>query len=338
MYFMNTYNNLLKVALLVLAILAVASAYVFGFRGERAQHEALLSQALKAHAFTHCGDPTTAEAAISKTTGAVRVTLNNLGGGLQYYTAGSQDALECPVVGPDAVSEECTAMQGVTDWETVCMGTATEETPDADTLSLERAEQAVREYMDAVVASAPPSADPDAYARGAALLSARVAAERGTSTTQPLGSLLGIQDIPDNGARIDSVEQVSEGEAVAHLTLQYSGGEVSRDVYVVAEGGTWKVDRAEEVKERTTVDQRGVLVRDNPGMPSGVWHISYERPGAPALTKALVFTAASICARGVENSTCVPESLTVGTRVRVVGELAQDGETIRVTRLELGVE
>ena len=80
-----------------------------------------------------------------------------------------------------------------------------------------------------------------------------------------------------------------------------------------------------------TFRQSGTVVRDNPGMPPGVWVLVYEAPGAPALTAELAFTSASVCTSAGATVRCA--DLGVGDRVRVEGERV--GSTVRVVTLEI---
>lgn len=168
---------------------------------------------LRARAQEYCGEQNVAAVEISRSTGYIKVTSSLLGGGATYYPEDGEEPLQCPVVGPDAMSEACKNILDITDWEVVC-------------------------------------------------------------TVE---------------------EQVNN--------------------------------------ETNEFDKTGNLVRNNPGMEPGVWHLVFEEPGAPALSVQLQFTSSSICADGAENNTCDPEELTEGGRVHILGEESGEG-VIRVIRLE----
>ncbi len=78
-------------------------------------------------------------------------------------------------------------------------------------------------------------------------------------------------------------------------------------------------------------DRTGNLVRDNPGLPLGVWFLLYEAPGAPALTAELMFTTASQCIADGASMDC--DDIEVGTRARVRG--AEVDGVVQVATLEV---
>lgn len=65
-------------------------------------------------------------------------------------------------------------------------------------------------------------------------------------------------------------------------------------------------------------EKTGALMRDNPGLEPNTWYLSYEEPGAPGLTAALVFTAESRCGSVGSLMQC-RGSFNPGQRVRIVG-------------------
>ncbi|MDO9445928.1 MAG: hypothetical protein Q7K37_11485 [Dehalococcoidia bacterium] len=78
-------------------------------------------------------------------------------------------------------------------------------------------------------------------------------------------------------------------------------------------------------------ERTGNLVRDNPGLPPGVWFLLYEEPGAPALTAELEFAAESSCVAEAQVIPC--DALEPGSRVVVAG--VQSGQRVRVVRLDV---
>jgi len=80
---------------------------------------------------------------------------------------------------------------------------------------------------------------------------------------------------------------------------------------------------------RVDFRETGTLARDSPGLPPGQWHLVYERPGAPALTRALIFDATSVCEAAQVRIGC--DALEPGTRVTVQGNAR--GDAIQVTTL-----
>lgn len=80
-------------------------------------------------------------------------------------------------------------------------------------------------------------------------------------------------------------------------------------------------------------ERHGNLMRDNPGFPPGVWVLSYEQPGAPALSAQLEFDDASECTDH-DHRVIDCAALEVGMRVEVKGLDLGDG-VVRVLRLEV---
>jgi len=63
----------------------------------------------------------------------------------------------------------------------------------------------------------------------------------------------------------------------------------------------------------------GSLVRDTPGLKPDVWHLTYERLGAPLSSVELVFNQDSACLIGGEARPCADLDLESGVRTRVEG-------------------
>jgi hypothetical protein len=66
-----------------------------------------------------CSNSNVASVEISRSTQMIKVIHSFLGGGVTYYTQ-NETSFSCPVVGPDAVSQECKDVAPITDWEVVC--------------------------------------------------------------------------------------------------------------------------------------------------------------------------------------------------------------------------
>ncbi len=75
----------------------------------------------------------------------------------------------------------------------------------------------------------------------------------------------------------------------------------------------------------------GNLVKDNPGMKPGIWHLSYEEPGAPGLLVELHFDEESRCGHNASPIPCA--NLVHGARVEVEG--LQTDSIVRVQRLDI---
>ena len=62
---------------------------------------------LAARALPYCELEHVAGVEISRSAGYIKVISSLLGGGATYYPEDGGQPVECPVVGPDAMSEEC---------------------------------------------------------------------------------------------------------------------------------------------------------------------------------------------------------------------------------------
>lgn len=82
-------------------------------------------------------------------------------------------------------------------------------------------------------------------------------------------------------------------------------------------------------------DETGHFIKDNPGLKPGVWYLSYEKPGQPALYKELVFDDKSICIFNGNKGDCPDVLFPSSTLTQVRGELA--GEVVRVVDAVSGV-
>ena len=66
-------------------------------------------------------------------------------------------------------------------------------------------------------------------------------------------------------------------------------------IIIVFVGVGWYVATREPIVETSAFFAEGNLVKDNPGLVSGVWHLVYEEPGFPGLSIPLSFDEASVC-------------------------------------------
>lgn len=80
---------------------------------------------LAVRAQAYCDMENVAGVEISRSAGMIKVISSLLGGGADYYPENGGQPTVCPVVGPDAMSDECRALLDVNDWEVIC-GTAQE--------------------------------------------------------------------------------------------------------------------------------------------------------------------------------------------------------------------
>lgn len=91
----------------------------------------------------------------------------------------------------------------------------------------------------------------------------------------------------------------------------------------------WYVFLAPE-QSAVPFSHEGNLIKDNPGLEPGAWHLSYESPGAPALTKKLIFDVDSRCGTADALAVC-DLSFTQGQRAQVAG--TEEGDAVRVATL-----
>ncbi|MBD3282182.1 MAG: hypothetical protein GF387_01070 [Candidatus Portnoybacteria bacterium] len=206
--------------------------------------------------------------------------------------------------------------------------------PEETAPTHEEAELTGYNFMLGFVKITPSSSDPEAEKSIYNALSENAKEEVSKETiASDLAQFIGVQDVPDQGVSVEDLQIIDNNNAILIVGLNYSGGRTIRHIHLVIENNEWKVDKITIPEDETVqFDQTGNLARNNPGMEEDTWYLIYEQPGQPALTDPLVFTSSSICAKGNENTTCDPEELTQGDRVRILGEETEQG--IKVIRLE----
>ncbi|MFA5368661.1 MAG: Gmad2 immunoglobulin-like domain-containing protein [Candidatus Paceibacterota bacterium] len=72
-------------------------------------------------------------------------------------------------------------------------------------------------------------------------------------------------------------------------------------------------------EKQTDFFEIGNLVKDNPGLKSGIWYLVYEKQGSPALYNELKFSEESLCQINSVSKSCLETSLEAGDRVQIVG-------------------
>lgn len=147
-----------------------------------------------------------------------------------------------------------------------------------------------------------------------------------------MASFVGVQDIPDQGVEIGELTLLDEENADLKIVLNYSGEEVEKIINLIKEGEEWKVNSVDN-KDLINFIKTGNIVINNPGYPENVWHLVYEEPAKPAVTKALRFTDESLCFQNDTESICEPNSLVTGTRVELKG--FENENEIEVINLEI---
>jgi hypothetical protein len=81
------------------------------------------------------------------------------------------------------------------------------------------------------------------------------------------------------------------------------------------------------------VEQAGTLVRNTPGLTPGVWYVSYEEPGQPALTKRLSFAQDAVCIVNGVRGECKRSLFEQGLKVTVRGSDEDAG--VHVEEMEI---
>lgn len=93
------------------------------------------------------------------------------------------------------------------------------------------------------IESAPPTTDVEAAANAYEYLSMAAKAKINPETlSRDLAGLVGVQDIPDQGASVEDLQMKEDGGATLIVGLNYSGGRVLRALDMIVENGAWKVD------------------------------------------------------------------------------------------------
>lgn len=210
----------------------------------------------------------------------------------------------------------------------------TTETPEDETVSeSQKAEEVGIQFINNFIVIAPPAVNIEAEQDLLNSLSERVLNNIDTEMlATEMASFVGVQDIPDEGVKIGEITLLDEKNAVLDIKLNYSGGTIEKNINLIKENEEWKVDSVEN-QNLINFIKTGNIVINNPGYPENVWHIIYEEPGKPAITKALQFTNNSICFIDTSESNCNPDSLETGTRVELKG--FEKGDEIEVINLEI---
>lgn len=114
--------------------------------------------------------------------------------------------------------------------------------------------------------------------------------------------------------------------------IEYEDGHIARTAHVtyVIESGGVRVTSFVEFED--SFRQDGNLIKDNPGLPPGVWYLSFDSPGKAGNIVPLDFSQATYCTKG-DGTVCTPESLTQGMRVRILG--TEEGKSVMVRRIEI---
>jgi hypothetical protein len=123
------------------------------------------------------------------------------------------------------------------------VGTPPATQPEGTAPTDEAAEMTGTSFIQDVVASSPPTSDQNARERAFNLLSNNAQQVVGGSAQNAnFAQFVGIQDVPDQGISVEDL-QVNDNRATLSVGMNYSGvGQVIRNVNMVVEDNTWKVD------------------------------------------------------------------------------------------------
>lgn len=80
--------------------------------------------------------------------------------------------------------------------------------------------------------------------------------------------------------------------------------------------------------------ETGNMVKNNPGFKPDAWYLVYEKPGAPAMNKELVFDGQSRCKADGETGICVPSDFGQGERAAVEGVSRNGAVQVRILSRE----
>jgi hypothetical protein len=83
-------------------------------------------------------------------------------------------------------------------------------------------------------------------------------------------------------------------------------------------------DQKLESPEQIDFIETGHFMKDAPGLKPGVWYLSYEKPGSPALYKELVFDEMSLCTYNTTRGKCPDVLLPSSAMTRVRGVIYGD--------------
>lgn len=210
----------------------------------------------------------------------------------------------------------------------------TAETPEDETVSeSQKAKEVGIQFINNFIVIAPPAVNIKAEEDLLNSLSERVLNEIDTEMlATEMASFVGVQDIPNKGIQIGEITLLDENNAVLNIKLDYTGGTIEKNINLIKENEEWKVDSVEN-KNLINFSKTGNIVINNPGYPENVWHIIYEEPGKPAITKALQFTNNSICFKDTTESECNPDSLETGTRVELKGFEKEDEIEVKTLQI-----
>ena len=158
-----------------------------------------------------------------------------LGSGV-WYMSGRSD-------GSVVVTEE-----GVT--ETGLGGSVGTEVDQLGNLDHEMAEFRAYTFIQDFIEVGPPEPNPEAEERVYAALSERAKTEVSRERlSRDMAMFVGVQDVPDQGVSVEDLQVVDDENVVVVLGLNFSGGRVLREVYLVVEEDEWRVDRVTEFED-----------------------------------------------------------------------------------------
>lgn len=312
---------------IIVALIALVGAGAYYAYSTLQDSEPVTDIALKAQSY--CSKENTASVEISRSSGFIKVVTTLLGGGATYYGETETTPLQCPVVAPESMSDDCKALLAITDWLVICENPVTPPTP---TPTNEEAELTGFNFiLDAILIISTTSPETVTMERAVNALSLNAMQSVSKDTvSEDLATFLGVEIAPEQGASVENLE-VNAEEAKLVVGLNFEAGRELRNVQLVVENGLWKVDSVTVATDTTSsFDHTGNLVINNPGMEEDVWYLVYEAPGESALSMKLQFGEQSICSESV----CNPETLEVGQSVRVVGEVLGTS-TVQVLELEI---
>ncbi len=203
---------------------------------------------------------------------------------------------------------------------------------DKDTIEIEVAKDVGMNFFEDFISVAPPANNIEIENRILKTLSEKALEEIGSeSLIRDLALFIGIQDVPDEGIEFVDIKMNDIGTVLLTVQLKYSSTPTTRIIHLVYENESWKVDNI-TTSPQPSFSKSGNLTKGNPGSLSETWILVYEEPGAPAMTKEVIFAPSSTCAIAGVEVECETIDLEVGSRVKITGFV--QGDIVEIMNLE----
>lgn len=98
-------------------------------------------------------------------------------------------------------------------------------------------------YLELLPQSGPPQIDEQVVAEMVSLLSSQAQSSLLVPHSRGLAMFAGVQDLPDQGSKINQVDQFTPSQAEVSTVWNYSGAPVEKIFVLVLEADGWKIDQ-----------------------------------------------------------------------------------------------